>query len=228
MHSHLRGLSSFDGAPATACAAPCTASFPHPTAPRAHTRPAPASAIFPENRVSRPTHCLLAPDDVWEDDPLPQLCPTDKWRLPLLYARCPAGLAPGLRSFAVISFPSFGASLHRSLLSCGARCSPAPSCPISDPQTTATSGTACRNGAQRIGSPVGRPGATAQPREHDAVCYCRLVRDTSVRLLILHRSTQTNADSFVTRGIIVKKFGLDDFFIAIAVVRQSLLVASIT
>jgi hypothetical protein len=33
---------------------------------------------------------------------------------------------------------------------------------------------------------------------------------------------------FVTRGIIVKKFGLDDFFIAIAVVRQSLLIASIT
>jgi hypothetical protein len=72
----------------------------------------------------------------------------------LLYARCSASLAPGLRVFAVISFPSFGASLHRSLLSCGARCSPAPSCPISDPQTTANSGTACRNGAQRIGSPV--------------------------------------------------------------------------
>jgi hypothetical protein len=49
-----------------------------------------------------------------------------------------------------------------------------------------------------------------------------------VRLLVLHGSTQTNADSFVTRGIIVKKFGLDDFFIAIAVVRQSLLIASIT
>jgi hypothetical protein len=100
MHGCVGYGSSFDAAPATACAAPCTASFPHPTAPRAHTRPASASAIFSENRVSRPTHCLLAPDDVWEDDPLPQLCPTHKWR-PQLAIICTLSRKPGARSSIV-------------------------------------------------------------------------------------------------------------------------------
>jgi hypothetical protein len=104
-----RRPSSFQGAAATACAAPCMVSFPHPTAPRAHRLSASASGAFPELRVSRRTHCLLlAADSVWELDPLPQLRPSDKWRLQLLYGHCPATLALGLRSFVVISFLPFG------------------------------------------------------------------------------------------------------------------------